>query len=104
MPDHEEAVREAREGVLNEYEISHFAPMTALDAFEDAIRASERAKYAALVEAATTALRLIGIGDFRNGVTDPTGSLDEGDVRAWGIYSELSAALTALQSKEGTNE
>ena len=108
MPDHEEAVREARLAMNGAFIDAHkygrpVKVSNAVDAFESAIRASERAKYAALVEAAENGLRLIASGSYHNGVTDPTGSIDEGEVRAGQIYGALRAALAALQSKEGTN-
>jgi hypothetical protein len=52
-----------------------------------------------LVKTAGWAMRLIGManpGAFENGVTDPTGTIDEGETRAADIYRELSAALDAL--------
>jgi len=103
MPDHEEAVREAAKAVWGQLSSSG-RHTGVLEDFESAIRASERAKYAALVEAAENALTLIAHGDYHNGVTDSTGSVDEGEVRAGRIYGYLHAALAALQSKEGTNE
>jgi len=52
---------------------------------------------ARLRTAAADALTLleyaIGSDAFKTGVTDPTGSIDEGDVRASGIINELRKAL-----------
>lgn len=66
MPDHEEAVREAREaavfaacqfGNINKAVETHAMLAARLDLLETAIRASERAKYAALVEAVSALLQ-----------------------------------------------
>ena len=35
-------------------------------------------------------------GAFENGVTDPTGSIDEGNVRASRIYNDACAAVLAI--------
>ena len=58
------------------------------------------AEVAPLVEAATNALTLITHGDYRNGVTDPTGAMDEGDVRAGRVYTALKAALAAREEAQ----
>ena len=43
--------------------------------------------------------------DFDNGVTDSTGSTDEGDVRAWDIASRARQLLAIPPSStEGTKE
>lgn len=34
-----------------------------------------------------------GTADFRNGVTDPTGSIDEGEVYGWDAVSSLEQAI-----------
>ena len=48
-----------------------------------------------LMEKASAVLAMCeAIGDFRNGVTDPTGSIDEGEVRAGELLSELRAAIS----------
>lgn len=36
-------------------------------------------------------------GDFRNGVTDPTGSIDEGDVNASRLLNELEKAIAGAE-------
>lgn len=49
-----------------------------------------------LLKAAAAVLAMCeSIGDFRNGVTDPTGSIDEGEVRAGELLEELRAALAS---------
>ena len=40
------------------------------------------------------------IGDFRNGVTDPTGSIDEGEVAWCGIRDRLRLALIEVRNKK----
>lgn len=38
-------------------------------------------------------------GDFSNGVTDPTGTIDEGDVKAWEIISDAKVAFEKVAQK-----
>ena len=49
-----------------------------------------------LHSAAEAAYELLLHGDFRNGVTDSTGSIDEGDVRSGEIIDRLRGALDGL--------
>lgn len=74
------------------------APKTAHDHWVDEVEASgEAEKHAAdsgLVAAATAVLEMCEQhGDFRNGVTDPTGTIDEGNVIASGYFEALRNAL-----------
>ncbi len=43
-------------------------------------------------------------GDFRNGVTDPTGSIDEGVIRATEVIRAARAALDAPAQPQGAGE
>lgn len=60
----------------------------------------DKEQIAALRDALDRAIQLLEHGDFRNGVTDPTGTLDEGVVLAGGLIGELRAL--AGQSEEAT--
>lgn len=92
MPDHEEVVREAvseLHALFQRNQIGRWPDE--VDAFEHAIRASERAKYAALVEAATA---IDSLADFAQVIA-------QREVEP-GPFTRLKVALAALQ--EGTNE
>lgn len=114
MPDHEEAVREAAKAVWRQL-ASSGRHTGVLEDFEAAIRASERAKYAALVEAADVFDRFYAFVQAAEelGHVDPltehtcVASLSVGGASDYlwvGNFMKLRAALAALQSKEGTNE
>ena len=49
------------------------------------------------LELAENCLQLAGMGDYKNGNTDPTGSIDEGDVRASEYYYKLYEQLKVLK-------
>ncbi len=53
-----------------------------------------------LVEIAEQCLELSGRGDYTNGNTDPTGTIDEGEVRASQMYYRLKGELEAITKKE----
>lgn len=55
----------------------------------------------ALRDALDRAIQLLEYGDFRNGVTDPTGTLDEGVVLAGGLIGELRALAGQLEAEDG---
>jgi hypothetical protein len=51
-----------------------------------------------LVRAASAVLAMCdSIGEFRNGVTDSTGTIDEGSVRAGELLEDLRAALSQVE-------
>lgn len=62
-------------------------------------RSEHEQRIAALVDGLERAMQLLAYGDFKNGNTDPTGSLDEGEVLAGRIYEELRALA---DGEEGT--
>lgn len=61
-----------------------------------------------LLEVCETAILLIENGDFRNGVTDPLGTIDEGAFRAGELITEcreaLALALAELAGEEAKSE
>lgn len=66
------------------------------------------AEPAGLREAASAVLAMCdSIGDFRNGVTDPTGTIDEGAIRAGELLEDLRRALAtpspAPQAQQGVS-
>lgn len=59
---------------------------------------AERAHAASLRAALETLFELCQHGDFQNGVTDPSGAIDEGEVLASGCMDQAQAALSAAPS------
>jgi hypothetical protein len=73
--------------------------------YDMAIAEIERLQ-AKLTEAAEALERLYELslqGDFRNGVTDSTGTIDEGDCRASEIIGAAHASLSRLQKESSTS-
>lgn len=68
-----------------------------LDGFHTGQEQAE-AREKRLRDALEMAMQLIDSGGFKNGVTDSTGSIDEGEVRASRIYHDLRAALSEQET------
>ncbi len=60
-----------------------------------------RAAVADLIERAENLLGVIhGVGaDFRNGVTDSTGTIDEGEVYGWRAVSEMEQMIARVKGE-----
>lgn len=64
-------------------------PKFAVDKAEERANARLIAAAPDLLAACEFAMKVIEHGDFKNGVTDPSGLLDEGEVRVSQFYEEL---------------